>query len=557
MSMSNVLSPGRVRAVERHVDPGHVSLAKPSLAATALATALSKPRPLVGSPSSHGSVAASPVGRDVEVRGIGRVVGAERELARRSLSARLAGGAGVRRRGRRLGGRGGRRLRGRRRGGDRWGRATATRRRPEQAAARTATRARAVAPVIVRMGGDLSSWVSRPKCTRGHVVGRGRRRRARAPKRPKRRREEVGVASGGRRWWQEEGHRRRSVCSVVGTAPRCGEATLRPMVPVDDPPAVPWLPGTLGRVSRRCGGRIRPGARGSTLARLARAGADDRAADPGAGPGRPCGRRRSALVLLGYRPGGPVDILVGHAAVGPVLVALAAVAVAARGPGDRAFAGIAWLALAGDPAARPVPRGPRRPAHGQRPPDPAARRSRPRTRGCSPSSQPGCSPGWGSPGGASARRPCGDAGSCWAPPSRPRWCSRAGTAFAAAAVANELALGDRPAIASRFGPDRPGPGAPRLLRPPRRRGTTARLELRMDGSIDSRYAGQVVIEGIRDGADVSWTGFAATRLALGQQGLTRVGGRTSGRCARPARGRRSPPPAAPDTTSTASSWPSR
>ena len=47
----------------------------------------------------------------------------------------------------------------------------------------------------------------------------------------------------------------------------------------------------------------------------------------------------------------------------------------------------------------------------------------------------------------------------------------------------------------------------------------------MDGSIDNRYTGQVVLQGIRNGADVAWTGFAATRLTLGQQGLVRIGER--------------------------------
>ena len=45
------------------------------------------------------------------------------------------------------------------------------------------------------------------------------------------------------------------------------------------------------------------------------------------------------LVLLGYRPGGPVDILVGLAMIGPVLVAGAAVVWPPVARGDRAFAG--------------------------------------------------------------------------------------------------------------------------------------------------------------------------------------------------------------------------
>ncbi|MCJ7710609.1 MAG: hypothetical protein MUQ32_07215, partial [Chloroflexi bacterium] len=99
-----------------------------------------------------------------------------------------------------------------------------------------------------------------------------------------------------------------------------------------------------------------------------------------------------------------------------------------------------------------------------------------------------------------------------------------GTAFASATVVNELVLGGQPALGSRFGPTDPQvepPGCSESLAA----GATARLDLRMDGSIDDRYSGQVVLQGIRDGSDVSWTGFAATRLTLGQHGLTRVNGR--------------------------------
>jgi hypothetical protein len=99
-----------------------------------------------------------------------------------------------------------------------------------------------------------------------------------------------------------------------------------------------------------------------------------------------------------------------------------------------------------------------------------------------------------------------------------------GSAFAAAAIVNELALGDRPSIASRFGPTDPSLEPPPCTSPVLS-GPTARLELRMDGSIDGRYTGQVALEGVRNGADISWSGFAATRLTLGQQGLVRVGDR--------------------------------
>jgi len=100
----------------------------------------------------------------------------------------------------------------------------------------------------------------------------------------------------------------------------------------------------------------------------------------------------------------------------------------------------------------------------------------------------------------------------------------AGSAFSAAAVANELALADRPANASRFGPTDPALEPPACTDPVEI-GSTARLQLRMDGSIDGTYTGQVALNGIRSKGDVSWNGFGATRYALGQQGMVRIGAR--------------------------------
>jgi hypothetical protein len=100
----------------------------------------------------------------------------------------------------------------------------------------------------------------------------------------------------------------------------------------------------------------------------------------------------------------------------------------------------------------------------------------------------------------------------------------AGGAFTVAAVANELALGDRPAFSSRFGPTDPSlelPGCSDALTA----GATARLTLRMDDAVDDRRTGQVVISGARNGSDVRWSGFAATRSTLGSQGVVRIGDR--------------------------------
>jgi hypothetical protein len=229
------------------------------------------------------------------------------------------------------------------------------------------------------------------------------------------------------------------------------------------------------------------------------------------------------LVLVGYRPGGPVDILVGLAAIGPVLVAGAAILWPPIARGDRAFAGIAWLALASMLLLIPSLAGLVTQLTGRGPQTllPSAEAAYPWLLALAAT---GLFAGLGLArrrlGGASVRRARLVLGSLLAAVM----VLLCGAAFATAAIVNELALDERPAIASRFGPTDPALQPP-VCTDPVVAGSTARLDLRMDGSIDNRYTGQVVLQGDRDGADVAWTGFAATRLTLGQQGLVRIGGR--------------------------------
>ncbi|MHB8893033.1 MAG: hypothetical protein ACYC65_13435, partial [Candidatus Limnocylindrales bacterium] len=51
------------------------------------------------------------------------------------------------------------------------------------------------------------------------------------------------------------------------------------------------------------------------------------------------------LILGGYRPGGPVDVLVGMAATGPIVIAVIALRWPPTARGGRAYAAIAWLGL--------------------------------------------------------------------------------------------------------------------------------------------------------------------------------------------------------------------
>lgn len=227
------------------------------------------------------------------------------------------------------------------------------------------------------------------------------------------------------------------------------------------------------------------------------------------------------LVVAGYRPGGPIDALVGLAALGPAVVALLAVRWPPVARGDRAFAGIAWLGLFAVLLLVPSLAGLVTQLTGGGPQTllPSLEAAYP----------------WLLALGATclfagiglARRRLGERVI-----RRRRFLAggtlglllllATGSAFSAAAIVNELAVSNRLVVGSRFGPTEDATEPPDCTDPVIA-GATARLQLSMDGTIDGRYAGQLVIDGIRDGADVSWTGFAATREALGTFGVTRVG----------------------------------
>lgn len=230
-----------------------------------------------------------------------------------------------------------------------------------------------------------------------------------------------------------------------------------------------------------------------------------------------------ALVLLGYRPGGPIDLAVGFAAAGPILIAVAAVLWPPVARGDRAFAAIAWLALAAILLLVPSIRGLVVQLAGRGP-----QTLLPSLEAAYPWLLALIATSLFAGLGVSRRR----LGATALRSRRLRlgtgiglgFVLVAGTTFSAAAIANELALGDRPSIASRFGPTDPtlelGPCGDPLVA-----GSTARLELQMDEAIDDRHSGQVTIDGVRHGSDVRWSGFAATRLTLGVHGVTRIADR--------------------------------
>jgi hypothetical protein len=100
-----------------------------------------------------------------------------------------------------------------------------------------------------------------------------------------------------------------------------------------------------------------------------------------------------------------------------------------------------------------------------------------------------------------------------------------GGLFAAVAVANDQAVRTTPAsAASRFGPtdlDR----QPVDCDAPISVGPAARLSAHLEGRLDLRPMGTADLAGVRRGADVRWTAYVATDRELGTYGAARSGDR--------------------------------
>jgi hypothetical protein len=231
----------------------------------------------------------------------------------------------------------------------------------------------------------------------------------------------------------------------------------------------------------------------------------------------------AALLLAGYRPGGPADLLVGLAALVPLAVAVAAVAWPPAARGGLTFRVIAALGIGTAIILVPTI---------------ASLASQLLQRGLQtllPS--PEVAYPWALAilgtslfaGLGIARRRLG-AGS-----GRPGRLSVAlatglglalvsGTVLAAAAIANELALRDRPAAGSRYGPTDPD-AVPPECDEPLGAGATADLTLDLTGTIDGRSLGLARVRGERSGTDFRWLADVTTTRDVGLHGAAIVGDR--------------------------------
>jgi hypothetical protein len=229
----------------------------------------------------------------------------------------------------------------------------------------------------------------------------------------------------------------------------------------------------------------------------------------------------AVLVLVAYRPGGPIDVGVGLAALLPAAVALGGVVWPPVARGDRAFAAMIWLAagslLVLVPSIADVTG--QLGARGVQTLLPSVEVAYPWVLALLGTC---LFTGFGI-----ARRRLGEAA------MRRRRLVRGivlatilavgtGLAFTAVAMANELALRDHVAASSRFGPtdaerDPPECDGPMGI------GSAARLTVHFDGTLDGRSLGTVDLAGERAVSDVRWLAYVATNLELGLHGAASIG----------------------------------
>jgi hypothetical protein len=228
-------------------------------------------------------------------------------------------------------------------------------------------------------------------------------------------------------------------------------------------------------------------------------------------------------ILLGYRPGGPIDIVVGLVAVTPTAVAAAGIAWPPLVRGDRAFIGVMSLGIGAILVLIPstgsvlnqVING------GAQTLLPSAEVAYPWLLALLATSI--------FSGLGIARRTLGSRASRRTRLARGIGLGVAativvGSTFTGVAVANDLALRDRPAASSPFGPTDPNRQPPDCSAPIED-GTTALLSVQMTANVDGRPIGLIAISGERSGTDLRWTADVATDRTLGRFGVATVGGR--------------------------------
>ncbi|MEO8570511.1 MAG: hypothetical protein ABI553_02325 [Chloroflexota bacterium] len=232
------------------------------------------------------------------------------------------------------------------------------------------------------------------------------------------------------------------------------------------------------------------------------------------------------LVLLAYRPGGPFDLVVGLLALVPIAIALAGAIWPPVARGNLVFPGIVWLGIGALLCLVPSITGvvTQLLAYGSRTLLPSFEAAYPWLLALSATSLfSGLGVARRIRGRDALRRHRLLVGTGIAALAT----LLSGGTFAAVAVANDVALRDRPVEASRFGPTSgpaSGPEQPPACEAPLTPGSSARLNLHMSATVDLRSVGTVELSGIRVGEEFRWLAYVATIHQLGQYGSARIGG---------------------------------
>jgi hypothetical protein len=229
----------------------------------------------------------------------------------------------------------------------------------------------------------------------------------------------------------------------------------------------------------------------------------------------------AGFVLLAYHPGGPVDLLVGLTSGLPILVALAGFVWPPVARGNRAFAALVWLGLTALLVLTPSIVGLLHQllAGGPQTLVPSLEAAYPWFLALIATSL--------FSGLGIARRALGDTA------LRRRRLVRGiviglaatvvvGSVVSAVALGNELALRDRAVASSRFGPTDPNVEPPTCDKTVGI-GSTALVEVSIDGDVDGSSLGSVEIDGVRSFQDFRWLAYVATNERLGQFGAAVVG----------------------------------
>ena len=235
-----------------------------------------------------------------------------------------------------------------------------------------------------------------------------------------------------------------------------------------------------------------------------------------------CWSIAAGLILLAYRPGGPFDLIVGVLAMTPVAIALSGVIWPPVARGDRAFPATVWLGIIAllclVPSILEVLT--QLVSFGSRTLLPSFEAAYPWLIALLCTS---LFSGYGIArrldGGHAGRRRRLVAGTAIAVIAT----VVASVSFAAVAVANDIALRDTPADASRFGPT-VGDRQPPMCDAPLVAGPSAQLVLHLDATVDRRPIGSVELAGLRVADDFRWLAYVASDRLLGQYGAARIGG---------------------------------